>query len=466
MGLTKFDDIIHPPNDEGVGESELWIPEKFHCLVDVEGPRYRYYVFHGGRGGAKSWQVIRFLVGEASRRKIRVLCTREIQNSIEESIHKNIESQIERMGLSHMFTVQKASIVCHVTGSEFVFAGLRHNARKLKSYEDVDYCVVEEAASVSKTSWDLLIPTIRKPGSIIIVIFNPELDDDETYVRFVVNPPKNAKVVEVSYLDNPWFPAELEAERIDLLERDPKAYEHVWEGRTKSALDGAIFAQEIAAAEKDGRIGTVPRTALYPVDTYWDLGYGDATAIWFAQSMPDGSVRVIDYLENSGKTLEWYIVQLQQKGYLYGFDYVPHDAVDAIIHQKLVGNVANTSPEQALRRVGRRVRIAPKLHVSSRINAGRTIFPQCWFDRKKCDLGLHALKHYQWAPVSEKLGKPDPRPGAPAGHAGQDPLHDWASHGSDAYQTMAVMAKPPAPRTPPRPTVAPSGGSSDRSWMA
>lgn len=453
--------MTYEVDEEVFPGSDADFPRKFECLVKKKA---RYFVFWGGRGGAKSWQVARFLIIEATQRRIRVLCAREIQNSIDESVHKLLQHQIETLGVGHCFTITDKKITCHATGSEFVFCGLRHNTRKIKSYEDVDYCWVEEGACVSKTSWDILIPTVRKPGSCIIITFNPEMDSDETYVRFVVGPPRSAIVVNVSYHDNPWFPAELEAERLEMLERDPKGYENIWEGRTKSALDGAIFAEELAIAEKEGRIGVVPKIPLVKVDTYWDLGYGDATGIWFVQVTTNGSIRVIDYLENSGKTIEWYCIQLQQRGYLYGNDYIPHDATDTIIHKKLVGNLPNVSVEMALRRAGRHPRLIPKVHVNTRINAGRTIFPQCSFDRTKCDLGLHALKHYQWAPVSKILGVPDPRPGAPAGVAGQIPLHNWASHGSDAFQGIGLMAKEAVVRQPPRPPSPPPSGP--RSWMA
>src|SRR6185295_11690826 len=130
---------------------------------------------------------------------------------------------------------------------EFVFTGIRgQDIAKIKSYEGVDICWVEEAQVVSKKSWDVLIPTIRKPDSEIWISFNPELDSDETYTRFVARPPDGAIVLKLTYRDNPWFPTVLERERLDLKARDPESYQNVWEGECRSSVEGAIYGKEIA----------------------------------------------------------------------------------------------------------------------------------------------------------------------------------------------------------------------------
>jgi phage terminase large subunit len=243
-------------------------------------------------------------------------------------------------------------------------------------------------------------------------------------------------VVFISWFDNPWFPEVLRIEKDELFAKDPAAYANIWEGKTQSAIDGAIYASEIALAEAEGRIGSVPWDRNRPVDTYWDLGFGDSTAIWFAQSMPDGTYRIVDYLENSGKTIEWYVIQLQQKGYAYGVDWLPHDGVDMIIHARL-GADPTRSIEQLMRNAGRNVRLAPKVHVTTGINSVRTIFSNCWFDRGKCQDGLQALRHYQWTPDTK------------GGVESRVPLHNAASHGSDAFRTLAYAIK--TPEAPPLP---------------
>ena len=222
----------------------------------------------------------------------------------------------------------------------------------------------------------------------------------------------------------------LEIERLDLLARDPVSYRNVWEGETRSAVEGAVFAGKIQEAMDSHRIGHVPRDRTRPVDTYWDLGFGDKTAIWFGQAV-DGWYRLVDYLEDEGRTIEWYLIQLQNKGYLYGIDWLPHDGVDTLIHKNLGGGDKSRSIEMLMREAGRNVRIAPKLYVTDRINAGRTIFPQGQFDAEKCADGLQALRRYQWGPRN------------PNGITGREPLHNDASHGSDAFQCFAVCAKQP-----------------------
>ena len=151
------------------------IPEVFQ---ELEHP-HRYKVYYGGRGGGKSWAVARVLVVRAMQKKIRVLCAREFQSSIADSVHKLLAEQIETIGLSPFYTIQKATIT-NRTGSEFIFKGIRQNPIEIKSTEGIDICWVEEAQSVSADSWDILIPTVRKEGSEIWLTFNPGLPDDAT----------------------------------------------------------------------------------------------------------------------------------------------------------------------------------------------------------------------------------------------------------------------------------------------
>jgi phage terminase large subunit len=394
---------------------------------------HRYKVAYGGRGGLKSWNFARALVLLASERKLRVLCGRETMKSIAESVHELLVGQINLLGIRDSFEVLKSSIISS-TGSEFLFEGLRHNVRNIKSMEAIDIVWVEEAESVSKDTWDTLIPTVRKDGSEIWVAFNPRLETDDTYKRFVLGKPPGAVVVKTTWRDNPWFPEVLRIEMEHLREKDRAAYEHVWEGECRSAIEGAIFGEEMRVATEAKRICSVPVDRMRPVHTFWDLGYGDLTAIWFAQALEGGQIRIVDYLENRGKTIEWYCIQLQQKGYLYGTDWLPHDAVDAIIHQRLAADKSR-SIEQLMRAAGRNVRIAAKLYVVDGINAARTLLPSCWFDAEKCADGLTALRHYQWGPV------------AASGLERREPLHDWASHGADAFRTLAVSIKAPIEQT-------------------
>jgi phage terminase large subunit len=217
-------------------------PKHFRVLHPANKRRYR--VLRGGRGAAKSWSIARVLILTTLVSPARWLCAREFQKSIAESAHRLLADQIQALGLSRWFDVKNSSITSHC-GAEFIFEGLFANASKLKSLEGLDGTWVEEAAKVSAASWELLIPTIRKPGSEIIVNFNPEDENDPTYERFVTSPPPDAEVIHVSYRDNPWFPPELERERQYLLSVDADAHAHVWEGECRRQSDAQILKGKV-----------------------------------------------------------------------------------------------------------------------------------------------------------------------------------------------------------------------------
>lgn len=200
----------------------------------------RYKVFYGGRGAGKSWVFAQALVLMALQKTMRVLCARELQVSISDSVHKLLSDTIERMGVASRFEITRQTIRS-VNGTEFIFKGLRHNATEIKSLEGVDVCWVEEGQSVSKESWDLLIPTIRKQSSEIWISFNPGRPDDETYKRFVLEPPDDAVVVKVGYQDNPWFPDTLRKEMEYCRRVSPDDFRHIWEGEPSILTEAQVF---------------------------------------------------------------------------------------------------------------------------------------------------------------------------------------------------------------------------------
>lgn len=348
---------------------------------------------------------------------MRILCAREIQKSIQDSVHKLLGDQIRALGLEGFYDILQATIRGK-NGTEFLFAGLKHNIGNIKSLESVDICWCEEAQTVSKASWDVLIPTIRKEGSEIWISFNPELDTDETYRRFVLNPPTNGVVKKIGWQDNPWFPAVLKQEKDDLKDKDPDAYLTVWEGHCKQVLDGAVYAKEIREATESGRITRVPYDASKPVHTFWDLGWADRTSIWFAQVI-GFEFRLIDYYENNRQALPHYLQTLQSKAYVYGTDWLPHDA-----QAKQLGT--GKSIQELLEAAGRTVEIVPMLSVADGINAARTVFSRCWFDEQKCSDGLQALRRYRYDTNQQ------------TGMTKRTPLHDDYSHGADAFRYFAV----------------------------
>lgn len=202
--------------------------------------QYRYYVAYGGRGSAKSWSIARILLLLASQSKMRILCTREIQDSIKDSVHKLLKDQIDILELEG-FTVQN-DVIRHTNGSEFIFTGLYRNTTKIKSMEAIDICWIEEAESISAQSWEVLDPTIRKPNSKIFISFNPRYEDDIIYKSFILNPPSNAFVVKVNWNDNKYFPAELETQRVHMQRTNPELYLHIWEGELKKNTEEIIFS--------------------------------------------------------------------------------------------------------------------------------------------------------------------------------------------------------------------------------
>ena len=383
----------------------------------------RYKVLYGGRGGAKSWGIARALLIMGAKKPMRILCAREYQTSIKDSVHKLLCDQIEALGLLQFYEITQASLR-GANGTEFAFIGLKNNPANIKSFEGVDVCWVEEAQTVSRLSWNILIPTIRKEGSEIWVSFNPELETDETYQRFVVKPPRDCISIKINYSDNPWFPETLRLEMEALKLRDHQAYQQVWEGICRQTVDGAIFAQELAKAEMEDRIGKVPYDPTKPVHAVCDLGWADATAWWFLQFI-GMETRLIRYFEDTQRTMTSYLAQLQTYGYVYDTIWLPHDAQNKTLA------AAGRSIEEIVRSSGYKTRILERVPVVDSINAARTIFPNCYFDREYCADGLNCLRHYRYEVDAD------------TGQFSKTPLHDHYSHGADAFRYIALMIREP-----------------------
>jgi phage terminase large subunit len=199
----------------------------------------RYKIAYGGRGSSKSWTIARILLLKAMQKPMRILCTREIQDSIKDSVHKLLKDQIDLLELQG-YIVQN-DVIRHANGSEFLFKGLYTNLSKIKSFEGVDICWIEEAESISAMSWEILDPTIRKPDSEIWISFNPRYEHDIIYTTFIENPPDNAIVIKVNWQDNKYFPKELEDQKNRMMKNDPDKYLHIWEGQLKKNTDEQVL---------------------------------------------------------------------------------------------------------------------------------------------------------------------------------------------------------------------------------
>ena len=419
--------------DQAVAQAQF--PIKLQPLFK----KARYKICYGGRGGAKSWGIARALLIMAARKPLRILCAREFQASIKDSVHKLLSDQIQALGLTDFYEITQSAIRGY-NGSEFSFIGLKNNPTNIKSFEGVDVCWVEEAQTVSRLSWNILIPTIRKEGSEIWISFNPDLETDETYQRFIVSPPKDAIIITINWSDNPWFPETLAQEKDALKARDPEAYEQVWEGMCRQTVDGAIFAKELNQAEREERLTKVPYDPTKPVHAVCDLGWSDATAWWFVQFV-GMETRLIRYFEGSQRTMTSYLAELQTFGYVYDTIWLPHDAQNKTLA------AAGRSIEDIVRGAGYKTRILERVPVVDSINAARTIFPNCYFDRENCADGLNCLRHYRY--------EVDPD----TGQFSRTPLHDQYSHGADAFRYIGLMIKEPAKVRKPKPVV--MGGG----WM-
>lgn len=391
----------------GANEALIEFPEKLQPLFKP----HRYKVVYGGRGKGGSWGIARALLLKGWERQIRVLCTREVQKTIKESVHQLLKDQIDMLGLGGFYDVKETQIV-GTNGTLFSFAGLKSlTVQNLKSYEGYDIAWVEEAENISKKSWGVLIPTIRRPGSEIWVNLNPQLDTDETYVRFVVSTPPDCALIPMSYRDNPWFPEVLEKERLYLKEHDPKEYENIWEGKCRSSVPGAIYADEIDELLRDKRYRPVPYDPLLKVHTIWDLGWNDSMSIGFVQRL-HSEVRWIDFLEDDHKTYDWYVAEIKKKNYNLGRAFLPHDG-------KAKNPQTGMSAEDILRKLGLNPSTAPRpMDVEAGIKATRMRFRQMYFDEVKCASLINHLKRYRRT-IPVTTGEPS------------TPLHDEHSHAAD-----------------------------------
>lgn len=417
----------------------------------------RYKGAHGGRGGAKSHFFAEQLVMRCAYQTTRWACIREVQNSLKESVRQLLIDKIQKLGLGWFFEVLEAEIR-GLNGSLIIFRGMQsYNAESIKSLEGYDGAWVEEAQSLSATSLRMLRPTIRKPGSELWFSWNPRFDNDPVDM-LLRGPgrPDDAIVVEVNWSDNPWFPDVLRAEKDLDFRVDPEMAEHVWNGGYQIITEGSYYAKQLFAAEQEGRIGDFPYDPSLPVDTAWDLGVDDYTAIWFLQQ--DGETcTVVDYFEISNAGAEEIVATAlpelipdpakvkaglieaeREMRFRYGTHFLPHDVM-----QRKWGMGAR-SPYETLMGLGLK-----DMHVGAaqdpliRVNAVRQLLPITRFNHsKRVAKGIQRLRRYS-RKKNDALG------------TYMGPLHDENSHGADAFGEYAInrrikRAPVPAPAPVPR----------------
>ncbi|WP_019703093.1 PBSX family phage terminase large subunit [Paracidovorax oryzae] len=389
------------------------LPAKLRGLFQ---PR-RFKVMYGGRGGAKSWSVAMALLIMGSNRPLRILCAREVQKSMRDSVHRLLSDQIATLGLGGFYEVLDTEIR-GANGTLILFAGLQaHTVDSIKSFEAIDIVWVEEAQSVSARSWEVLVPTIRRPGSEIWLTLNPDLASDPTYSRFITNADEDTWLCEINWRDNPWFPAVLEKERVRHFKRDPDTYWNVWEGRPKRAVAGAIYAKEVERLYNDDRVCRVPYDPKLPVHTVWDLGWADNMAIAFIQRTAV-DFRVINFIQDNQRTLESYVEEMEKLPYRWGTDFLPHDGSHGDFK---TGQTA----QQILEDLGREVEVLDRFGLEAGIRIARGIFSQAYIDTKKAARLLECLSKYR-----RQIDPRTQEPGAP--------LHDEFSHGADVWRYVGM----------------------------
>jgi phage terminase large subunit len=403
------------------------IPKAFRDLFKP----HRIKVYHGGRGGAKSESVARYLLSEGTKERMTILCAREYQTSIKDSVYQLLDEIINGNEILMEFYRVLNSEIRGKNGTLFIFAGLKHNIANIKSIPNIKKCWVEEAETVSDHSWDVLIPTIRGKDSEILITFNPDIFDSPTYQRFVVSPPPYAFVKKVTFEDNPYFPDVLEQERAECERVNPSKYDNIWLGNPAQSVEGAIFKDELQQAVDEGRIASVPYNPALPVTISWDLGFNNYTSIWFAQ-YADYQWRVFDFHQDQFKKAPHYCEILQNKGYVYDKIWLPHDSENEHI-------AAERTSMQIVRSSFPNVFVDKldnfKGAVRAGIEAARNIFPLCVFDKVRCSEGLHSLRRYHY--------KIDPDRGV---HS-REPDHEF-SDAADSFRYFAMAVTAPPQRNP------------------
>lgn len=393
-----------------------------------EGKEYPYALRHwpikGGRGSGKSHSIARILTNIAVARPVRVLCTREIQKSIDESVYQLLRDVIEELGYTSFFSFTKNAIVGQ-NGSMFLFSGLRsQDIDKVRSKEKIQICWCEEAHVLSDKSLTVLGPTVRADNSVIIYTYNPELEDDPVHARYALEPQPDVCVTTMNWRDNPWFPTVLESERLRDYKRDTTEgkvkYHWIWEGHTLPAVEGAIFAAEVARLQEQGRVIPLDYDPKGKVHVVMDLGYGVMTAVLVQKFA--STVQIIDYVELAHSTYHDLTKRLEAMPYRWGKVFMPHDASH---RDPKYGK----SHYEVMEELGWKTDQIPQIGVENYIELGRQLFDNVYIS-DRCNGLLRCLKRWRYQVSDTDTGSKKTHP----------PMKDEFSHGAEAFCYTAVIA--------------------------
>jgi phage terminase large subunit len=390
---------------------------------DALNQKKRFKVLYGGRDGAKSWSVVRYLIGRAIAKTERILCVREIQNSIADSVYQLIVDQIKALGVEDLFEIQKNYIRHIANGSQFSFHGLNgQTATSIKSFEGTTICWIEEAQTVTKRSLRILTPTIRADDSEIIVTFNPDMDTDEVYDRFVTKTPSDAVVAKVNWDDNPWRSKALDQEREDMRRDDPDEYDHVYGGNCRPAVVGAIYFREVTKLRNEGRLCNVPYDPMLKVHVIVDLGFNDFMGMVLVQRLAS-EIRIIRYIEDRFRDIPSYSQELTELKMNWGSVWLPHDGAAKTL--AAANNPHGATAQQQFQKLLWKTELVPNIDKEQGIRKAREVFPRVVIDKTNAYELLNRLARYRRRVNAEGQGS--------------TPMHDDQSHGADAFRYLAIV---------------------------
>lgn len=406
----------------------------------------------GGRGSAKTrtfakMSAVRAYMWARAGREGIILCGRQFMNSLDDSSLEEVKAAIQsEPWLAEHFEIGEKYARTLDGRVSYKFTGLDRSINSVKSKSRILLCWVDEAEPVTEDAWQKLVPTLREEDSELWVTWNPERENSDTHKRFRLTTDPLQKIVEMNWRDNPWFPDRLERSRLRDKAQRPDQYEHIWEGDFVTVVEGAYYAASLTEAKAKGRIGKVGPDPLMTYRAFWDIGgtgiKADAVAIWIAQFV-GREIRVLDYYEAVGQPLATHINWMREKGYSKALCVLPHDG-------DTNDKVHDVSYNSALRDALFETSVIPnqgKGAAKMRVEAGRRLFPNIWFNEATTGPGIKALGWYHEKKDTDR-------------NIGLGPEHDWSSHGADAFGLMCVAYEAPVERKKVERVVHQPGG-----WM-
>jgi len=385
----------------------------------------------GGRGSGKTrtfakMSAVRGYMWSKAGREGILLCGRQFMNSLDDSSLEEIKAAIRsEPWLEQHYEIGEKYVRTKDGRVSYKFTGLDRNIDSIKSKSRILLCWVDEAEPVTEEAWVKLIPTLREEDSELWLTWNRERKNSATNKRFGSATDPRTRIAEINWRDNPWFPAILDRVRQKDMAERPDQYDHIWEGGFKTVIDGAYFAQSLAMAKQEGRIGKVAIDPVLPIRAIWDIGVRDACAIWIAQFV-GREIRVCDYYEAVGQPLAGHLDWLRSSKYGNALCILPHDGahMDAVTAIRFEDHIRAAGFEvETIQNQGKGAAV-------KRVEAARRLFPSISFDADKCSAGIDALGWYH--------EKRDEDRGI-----GLGPEHDWSSHAADAFGLMCVAYEEP-----------------------